>query len=368
MVIVVLTAPVVLWRCKAEKARNDKRSDGGERGGGGSGGSPFSVSYGRLALLLLVGFFMSTGDCLGFYAVRNMPLGDYRMIAASLPVFVGVFGKLFLREACGIFQSVTMSLTLVGVFIVMKPPFVLDLLGLSELQVAFFFFGWWWEGWHSLANFLTRPNQGGTGRRPRDPLWSGHAGLGRDRLAFLRGRHHQSTEGDGTRITTYCTAQYVGTAHAVLTLFMLTILFLLIKGMDAIVITMSCSCVGVWIGLSASGLFGTLEAPSASDAGIMTLAGLASALGILFLVMALKADDATAMSLARKSEDILVSMLVQVLYFGEIPTALTLFGAALILACILLLGCRKVAESRKDSGRCVRGFFCLPEPVREAEF
>ncbi len=66
------------------------------------------------------------------------------------------------------------------------------------------------------------------------------------------------------------------------------------------------------------------------------------------------------MSLARKSEDILVGLLVQVAYFGQVPGVLVVLGAALILACILLSGVRKVLEGRSDVGRCVRAAFCLP--------
>ncbi len=66
------------------------------------------------------------------------------------------------------------------------------------------------------------------------------------------------------------------------------------------------------------------------------------------------------MSLARKSEDILVGLLVQVAYFGQVPGALVVLGAALILACILLSGVRKVLERRNEVGRCVRAVFCLP--------
>ena len=71
------------------------------------------------------------------------------------------------------------------------------------------------------------------------------------------------------------------------------------------------------------------------------------------------------MSLARKSEDILLSLLIQVVYFREVPTALTLFGAVLILICTLLLGFRKLAESKAQPDRCTTIVFCLRNKFQE---
>ncbi len=49
------------------------------------------------------------------------------MIVASTPAFVAVFAWIFLKERCGPFQLATMAVTLVGVAIVMQPPFIFDI-------------------------------------------------------------------------------------------------------------------------------------------------------------------------------------------------------------------------------------------------
>ncbi len=45
---------------------------------------------------------------------------------------------------------------------------------------------------------------------------------------------------------------------------------------------------GFWIGLAASGIFGSFQLPSLRDAGLMTLAGFVSFLGQILMIMGLK--------------------------------------------------------------------------------
>ncbi len=52
------------------------------------------------------------------------------------------------------------------------------------------------------------------------------------------------------------------------------------------------------------------------------------------------------MTLARKSEDIVLSLVIQALFFGEIPDALALIGAAIILGCIMAAGMRKIVQEK----------------------
>ena len=59
------------------------------------------------------------------------------MIAASLPAIVAILSRPFLKEECGLFQTIALTLTLVGVFIVMKPPFVYQHLGLTQVKKTY---------------------------------------------------------------------------------------------------------------------------------------------------------------------------------------------------------------------------------------
>ncbi|KAF4531657.1 hypothetical protein B566_EDAN018104 [Ephemera danica] len=77
----------------------------------------------RLALIARC-FVGTTGLMLSFYAFRHMPLADASVIVFSVPVFVAVFARIFLKEPCGIFHVVTILLTLVGVVLITRPPMV----------------------------------------------------------------------------------------------------------------------------------------------------------------------------------------------------------------------------------------------------
>lgn len=69
---------------------------------------------------------------LSFYAFRSMQLADASVIIFSTPVFVAIFAKLFLREPCGIFNVITIVLTLIGVVFITRPPTLFDRPNVSE--------------------------------------------------------------------------------------------------------------------------------------------------------------------------------------------------------------------------------------------
>lgn len=81
---------------------------------------------GKRVILLLRCFTGCCGLMLSFYAFRTMPLADASVIIFSTPVFVAIFAKLFLREPCGIFNVLTIFLTLVGVVFITRPPALFD--------------------------------------------------------------------------------------------------------------------------------------------------------------------------------------------------------------------------------------------------
>ncbi|GFS84167.1 solute carrier family 35 member G1 [Nephila pilipes] len=68
------------------------------------GENPFGPRDLRL-LLVLRGIFGATNLFLNFLAFRYLPLGEAAVIIFSVPVFVTVAARIFLKEPCGIFQS-----------------------------------------------------------------------------------------------------------------------------------------------------------------------------------------------------------------------------------------------------------------------
>ncbi|XP_026477779.1 solute carrier family 35 member G1 [Ctenocephalides felis] len=81
---------------------------------------------GKRVMLLLRSFVGTTGLMLSFYAFRHMPLGDASVIVFSVPVFVAIFARLFLKEPCGPFNVISIILTLIGVILITKSELVLD--------------------------------------------------------------------------------------------------------------------------------------------------------------------------------------------------------------------------------------------------
>ncbi|OWR47800.1 putative Transmembrane protein [Danaus plexippus plexippus] len=79
---------------------------------------------GKRLLLLLRSIVGTVGLMLSFYAFRNMPLADASVIVFSVPVFVALFARVFLKEPCGIWNTLSIMLTLVGVILITRPPFI----------------------------------------------------------------------------------------------------------------------------------------------------------------------------------------------------------------------------------------------------
>lgn len=79
---------------------------------------------GQRLLLLLRSFAGATALSLVFYAIRHMPLADASVIVFSVPVIVAIFARIFLKEPCGLFHYFTLFLTMLGVLLITRPPFL----------------------------------------------------------------------------------------------------------------------------------------------------------------------------------------------------------------------------------------------------
>lgn len=89
---------------------------------------------GQRLMLLLRAFAGATSVSLIFYAIRHMPLADASVIVFSVPVIVAIFARIFLKEPCGLFHYFTLFLTMIGVLLITRPPF---LFGHSTKQYNF---------------------------------------------------------------------------------------------------------------------------------------------------------------------------------------------------------------------------------------
>lgn len=81
--------------------------------------------------------------CCNYYSIKLISLGDASTIAFSSPVFVSIFACICLRESFGIIQVVTALMTVLGVVLICKPPFIFggdsshyDIIWISGVLIA----------------------------------------------------------------------------------------------------------------------------------------------------------------------------------------------------------------------------------------
>ena len=63
-----------------------------------------------------------------FIGFARLPVGDAATIIFSSPIFVMIFSHVILREHCGLYRVFVISLLLLGVVLIARPPFLVKLL------------------------------------------------------------------------------------------------------------------------------------------------------------------------------------------------------------------------------------------------
>lgn len=74
---------------------------------------------------LLCGVFDAVTVYLSFVSFRRLPLSDATVITSSVPVFVTVAARIFLKEKCGSCQVVAIAISVAGVALVSKVPLLM---------------------------------------------------------------------------------------------------------------------------------------------------------------------------------------------------------------------------------------------------
>lgn len=71
---------------------------------------------------LLCGIFDAVTVYLSFVSFRYLPLSDATVLTSSVPVFVTISARIFLKEKCGTFQIIAIVISVLGVALVSKVP------------------------------------------------------------------------------------------------------------------------------------------------------------------------------------------------------------------------------------------------------
>lgn len=239
---------------------------------------------GKRIILLLRCFMGTTGLMLSFYAFRHMPLADASVIIFSTPVFVAIFARLFLKEQCSFFNIITIILTLIGVILITRPPFVFGDASPSLEEERF------------------------SGKRY--DIWGPVAAISS-------------------------------------TLFGANVYILLraLKGLHFSVIMANFGAFALIYTLIVCWSIGAICWPACGyDRFLVIILALFSFLGQILLTLSLQLEQAGPVAIARCA-DIVFAFIWQMIFFGEPPTGYSLFGAILVVSSVILTGLKKWAMS-----------------------
>lgn len=217
-----------------------------------------------------------------------MPLADASVVVFSVPVFVSIFARIFLKEPCGLFNVITVCLTLIGVILITRPPLIFGhtVQSLSDSQIETDIP----DVWGAIAAFSAT-------------IFGANAYV---LLRALKGLHFS----------------------VIMTNF----------GSFALIQTFMYS----W-------LIGALCLPRCGTDRLLVVAlALFSFGGQILLTLALQMEQAGPVAIAR-SADIVFAFLWQVLFFNEIPNKYSIGGAILVTSSVLLTGLRKWAVSLPEN-------------------
>ena len=250
------------------------------------GAHPFPK--GRRLMLLLRSFVGTTGLMLSFYAFRHMPLADASVVVFSVPVFVAIFARVFLKEPCGLFNVVTVCLTLIGVLLITRPPLI---------------FG------HTVES-----------------LSDGHAKI-----------EHADLWG---AVAAFSATLFGANAY---------VLLRALKGLHFSVTMTNFGSFALIQTITISWAIGALCLPRCGTDRLLVVAlALFSFGGQILLTLALQMEQAGPVAIAR-SADIVFAFFWQVLFFNEIPNCYSVGGALLVTSSVLLTGLRKWALSLPET-------------------
>lgn len=239
---------------------------------------------GKRVILLLRCFMGTTGLMLSFYAFRHMPLADASVIIFSTPVFVAIFARVFLKEPCTLFNVVTINMTLLGVVLITRPPFV---------------FG------------DAVPEAAGDSEKYIDKtydIWGPVAAISS-------------------------------------TLFGANVYILLraLKNLHFSVIMTNFGGIALVYTLIVCGSIGAVCWPSCGrDRWLVVILGIFSFLGQILLTLSLQVEQAGPVAIARCA-DIVFAFIWQIMFFGEAPNAYSLFGALMVVSSVILTAMKKWA-------------------------
>ncbi|CAG2104795.1 unnamed protein product, partial [Medioppia subpectinata] len=245
----------------------------------------------------------ATSLFLEFYAFRLLPLVDASIITFSIVVFVSMFACVFLKESCGIFQTIIVVLTMFGVILTTK---CLD---------TFF---------QPTAHPMSQNST-----------------------------HFVNSTTDQQLLHTIHTSNHnhlYGVLAAFGCTFFGSLVFIFIRQLKDVhysIIMFNFGWISIILTLIMTAIVNGFSMPKTLfEWGLSLSLGLLSFSGQALMTLALQSEQAGPVAVVRESTDIILSFVFDITLFHIIPDIWSISGATVVFICILLTAFHKWLQSR----------------------
>ncbi|CAG2175509.1 unnamed protein product, partial [Oppiella nova] len=250
-----------------------------------------------------------------FSAFRYLPIADASVIIFSVPVFVSLFACIFLKESCGIFQTITVMLTMLGLSLTTKLPIIFGSDG--DINVNSQFVN---STTHSLLVNMTVVSDS------------------RHELMQTQKLHHLYGVLSALTSTIFASSVFIFIRKA--------------KGAHHSVIMFNFGWVAIVETVIITALMDGFSAPKTlTEWLLIILLGIFSFCGQILLTRSLQLEQAGPVSVVRAATDIALAFVWQLWLFNDVPDIWSITGAFLVTNCIIITSVRKWVLTQPEHSR-----------------
>lgn len=258
-----------------------------------------------------------------YSAVTYISLANTTIIMLSMPVFVFIFARIFLKEQFGRFHALALVMSIVGISFA------------SKIEVLF--------GKNSdFSNSTT--------------LTHGHNETHHYQNSTLIDEEEEDS-------TTKTNDQLIGSLFACGAMCIGSLVYITVRKMRKThhsVILFNFGVIAVIEMTIVNWTFYDFKLPTTGySAYLITILAVLSFYGQLLLTKAIQLEEAGVVSVVRVSGEAFFAFVFQVIIFGEMPDIYTIIGAILVLSSVFLLSFRKYVISLPDESNIKRKFYFI---------
>lgn len=274
--------------------------------------------------LILRGLAGATSLFLRFCAFRYLPIADASVIIFSVPVFVSIFARIFLNESCGLFQTMSVMLTMIGLALTTKLPIIFGSDGDININSQFVN--------SSTSSILLNMT-----------LLSDE---NKQDLYAIQKLHHIYGVLSALASTVFASSVFIFIRKA--------------KGAHHSVIMFNFGWVAIIETIIITALMDGFSMPKTLfEWSLIILLGLFSFCGQILLTRSLQLEKAGPVSVVRAATDIALAFVWQLWLFNDIPDVYSIIGALIVTTCIIMTTLRKWLASLPEHSIIKSKFYFL---------